>query len=172
MWRIGASRGLLRDLSRGLVACFSPAERPTKTLFVINSDPVHTRVRDIEKYFEPYGEILHVRIRRNFAFMQFKTQEEATKVLEYDLQWVGGLAVFCLDALLIGLGLVIVDGGLGCRRLRWRRRVERSIRTVITTASHAVSTQTQFVVHYKPRTSQFIISLNKYIETVNNAFSI
>ncbi|GJT13206.1 hypothetical protein Tco_0860248 [Tanacetum coccineum] len=26
MWRIGASRGLLRDLSRGLVACFSPAE--------------------------------------------------------------------------------------------------------------------------------------------------
>nr|GEX66094.1 serine/arginine-rich splicing factor RS31-like isoform X1 [Tanacetum cinerariifolium] len=57
-------------------------QRPTKTLFVINFDPVHTRVRDIEKHFEPYGKILHVRIRRNFAFVQFETQEEATKALE------------------------------------------------------------------------------------------
>ncbi|GJT73823.1 serine/arginine-rich splicing factor RS31-like protein isoform X2 [Tanacetum coccineum] len=42
-----------------------------------------TRVRDIEKHFEPYGKILHVRIQRNFAFVQFETQEEATKALEY-----------------------------------------------------------------------------------------
>ncbi|GJT56063.1 serine/arginine-rich splicing factor RS31 isoform X1 [Tanacetum coccineum] len=58
-------------------------QRPTKTLFVINFDPVQTRVRDIEKHFEPYGKILHVRIQRNFAFVQFETQEEATKALEY-----------------------------------------------------------------------------------------
>ncbi|XP_035844579.1 serine/arginine-rich splicing factor RS31 isoform X1 [Helianthus annuus] len=57
-------------------------QRPTKTLFIINFDPVHTRVRDIEKHFEPYGNVLHVRIRRNFAFVQFETQEEATKALE------------------------------------------------------------------------------------------
>ncbi|KAJ0549452.1 putative RNA recognition motif domain, nucleotide-binding alpha-beta plait domain superfamily [Helianthus annuus] len=56
-------------------------QRPTKTLFIINFDPVHTRVRDIENHFEPYGNVLHVRIRRNFAFVQFETQE-ATKSLE------------------------------------------------------------------------------------------
>lgn len=43
---------------------------------------------------------------------------------------------------------------------------------VLATASHAVSTQTRFAVYYKPRTSQFIIGLNKYIEAVNNAFSV
>ncbi|KAJ0051467.1 hypothetical protein Pint_00602 [Pistacia integerrima] len=43
---------------------------------------------------------------------------------------------------------------------------------VLATASHAVTTQTLFVVYYKPRTSQFIISLNKYLEAVNNRFSV
>ncbi|CAH9089183.1 unnamed protein product [Cuscuta epithymum] len=57
-------------------------QRPTKTLFVINFDPHRTRVRDIERHFEPYGKIHHVRIRRNFAFVQFETLEEATKALE------------------------------------------------------------------------------------------
>nr|QCE20960.1 auxin response factor 9 [Siraitia grosvenorii] len=39
---------------------------------------------------------------------------------------------------------------------------------VLATASHAVATQTRFVVYYKPRASQFIVSLNKYIEAMNN----
>ncbi|EEF43383.1 hypothetical protein RCOM_1311830 [Ricinus communis] len=43
---------------------------------------------------------------------------------------------------------------------------------VLATASHAVATQTLFVVYYKPRTSQFIISLNKYLEAINNKFSV
>ncbi|XP_030470158.2 auxin response factor 9-like [Syzygium oleosum] len=43
---------------------------------------------------------------------------------------------------------------------------------VLATASHAVTTQTMFVVYYKPRTSQFIISLNKYLEAVNNKFTV
>ncbi|KAI4376123.1 hypothetical protein MLD38_013914 [Melastoma candidum] len=43
---------------------------------------------------------------------------------------------------------------------------------VLATASHAVATQTMFVVYYKPRTSQFIISLNKYLESVNNKFTV
>ncbi|CAN8286041.1 unnamed protein product [Cochlearia groenlandica] len=56
--------------------------RPTKTLFVINFDPIRTKERDIERHFEPYGKVLNVRIRRNFAFVQFETQEDATKALE------------------------------------------------------------------------------------------
>ncbi|BBH03487.1 auxin response factor 9 [Prunus dulcis] len=43
---------------------------------------------------------------------------------------------------------------------------------VLATATHAVATQTLFVVYYKPRTSQFIIGVNKYLEAVNNKFSV
>lgn len=43
---------------------------------------------------------------------------------------------------------------------------------VLATASHAVSTQTRFVIYYKPRTSQFIIGLNKYLESVNHEFGV
>ncbi|XP_039051526.1 serine/arginine-rich splicing factor RS31-like [Hibiscus syriacus] len=57
-------------------------QRPTKTLFVINFDPICTRDRDILRHFEPYGKVLHVCIRRNFAFVQFTAQEGATKALE------------------------------------------------------------------------------------------
>ncbi|KAL9259132.1 Serine/arginine-rich splicing factor RS31-like protein [Drosera capensis] len=57
-------------------------QRPTKTLFVINFDPLRTEVRDLERHFEPYGKITSIRIRRNFGFVQFGTLEEATKALE------------------------------------------------------------------------------------------
>ncbi|XP_075522708.1 auxin response factor 9-like [Primulina tabacum] len=43
---------------------------------------------------------------------------------------------------------------------------------VLATASHAVSTRTPFVIYYKPRTSQFIIGLNKYLEAVNHEFGV
>ncbi|XP_019450246.1 PREDICTED: auxin response factor 9-like isoform X4 [Lupinus angustifolius] len=43
---------------------------------------------------------------------------------------------------------------------------------VLATASHAVATQTLFLVYYKPRTSQFIISVNKYLEAVNHKFDV
>ncbi|KAK6781768.1 hypothetical protein RDI58_019564 [Solanum bulbocastanum] len=43
---------------------------------------------------------------------------------------------------------------------------------VLATASHAVTTQTMFVVYYKPRTSQFIVGLNKYLEAVNHRYSV
>ncbi|KAJ6722854.1 hypothetical protein OIU74_007437 [Salix koriyanagi] len=55
---------------------------PSKTLFVINFDPVHTRTRDLERHFDPYGKILSTRIRRNFAFVQYELQEDATRALE------------------------------------------------------------------------------------------
>ncbi|XP_027160998.1 serine/arginine-rich splicing factor RS41-like isoform X1 [Coffea eugenioides] len=60
----------------------SSNSRPSKTLFVINFDPIHTRTRDLERHFDPYGRISNVRIRRNFAFVQFELQEDATRALE------------------------------------------------------------------------------------------
>ncbi|XP_010054982.2 serine/arginine-rich splicing factor RS31 [Eucalyptus grandis] len=75
-WAKG-ERGRYGDGSRSV-----PNQRPTKTLFVINFDPLRTKARDIERHFEPYGRILNVRIRRNFAFVQFETQDEATRALE------------------------------------------------------------------------------------------
>ncbi|XP_022896236.1 serine/arginine-rich splicing factor RS41-like isoform X2 [Olea europaea var. sylvestris] len=56
--------------------------RPTKTLFIINFDPISTRTRDLERHFEPYGKISNIRIRRNFAFVQFELQEDAIRALE------------------------------------------------------------------------------------------
>ncbi|KAL0428935.1 UNVERIFIED_CONTAM: Serine/arginine-rich splicing factor RS41 [Sesamum radiatum] len=60
----------------------SANSRPSKTLFVINFDPINTRTRDLERHFEQYGRILNVRIRRNFAFIQYEMQEDATRALE------------------------------------------------------------------------------------------
>ncbi|KAK6162450.1 hypothetical protein DH2020_002291 [Rehmannia glutinosa] len=60
----------------------SATSKPSKTLFVINFDPVNTRTRDIERHFEQYGKISNVRIRRNFAFVQYELQEDATRALE------------------------------------------------------------------------------------------
>lgn len=55
--------------------------RPSKTLFVINF-PHHTRTKDLERHFDPYGKIANVRIRRNFAFVQYELQEDATRALD------------------------------------------------------------------------------------------
>ncbi|KAG2332025.1 hypothetical protein Bca4012_018388 [Brassica carinata] len=43
---------------------------------------------------------------------------------------------------------------------------------VLATASHAVNTKTMFVVFYKPRISQFIIGVNKYMSAMKNGFSV
>ncbi|KNA09461.1 hypothetical protein SOVF_153420 isoform A [Spinacia oleracea] len=55
--------------------------RPSKTLFVINF-PYDTKTRDLERHFDPYGKIVNVRIRRNFAFVQYEDLEDAIKALE------------------------------------------------------------------------------------------
>ncbi|XP_060203543.1 serine/arginine-rich splicing factor RS31 isoform X1 [Lycium barbarum] len=60
----------------------SSSFRVSKTLFVINFDPHNTRTRDLERHFDPHGKILNIRIRRNFAFIQFETQEDATRALD------------------------------------------------------------------------------------------
>ncbi|MQL99283.1 hypothetical protein Taro_032004 [Colocasia esculenta] len=43
---------------------------------------------------------------------------------------------------------------------------------MLATASHAVMTQTIFTVYYKPRTSQFIIGLNRYLDAVKHGFVV
>ncbi|XP_073297788.1 serine/arginine-rich splicing factor RS41-like isoform X1 [Primulina huaijiensis] len=60
----------------------SSNSRPSKTLFVINFDPYHTRTRDLERHLDPYGKILNVRIRKNFAFIQYESLEDAIKALD------------------------------------------------------------------------------------------
>ncbi|MCO5603338.1 hypothetical protein L7F22_057488 [Adiantum nelumboides] len=55
---------------------------PAKTLFVINFDPASTSVRDLENHFEPYGELIRVHIHKNFAFVEYGSQEAATTALE------------------------------------------------------------------------------------------
>ncbi|XP_042970773.1 serine/arginine-rich splicing factor RS40-like isoform X2 [Carya illinoinensis] len=60
----------------------SASTKPSKTLFVINFDTHYTRTRDLERHFEPYGKIVSVRIRRNFAFVQYESQDDATKALD------------------------------------------------------------------------------------------
>ncbi|XP_039012061.1 auxin response factor 18-like [Hibiscus syriacus] len=42
---------------------------------------------------------------------------------------------------------------------------------VLANAFHAVETRTLFAVYYKPRTSQFMIGVNKYLKAINNRFS-
>lgn len=51
--------------------------KPNKTLFVVNFDPINTRTRDLERHFESYGKLERVQIRKNFAFVQFETVDEA-----------------------------------------------------------------------------------------------
>ncbi|KAK9076641.1 hypothetical protein SSX86_004975 [Deinandra increscens subsp. villosa] len=87
--------------------------------------------------------------------------------------------------LVAGDSFVFLRGGNGDLRVGVRRQARQQSSMpssvissqsmhlgVLATASHAVLTQTRFTVYYKPRTSQFIIGLNKYIESVNNAFTI
>ncbi|KAH9328609.1 hypothetical protein KI387_000717, partial [Taxus chinensis] len=77
-WTKQAERGNHRYESGGRP---SRNLKPAKTLFVINFDPANTMVRDLERHFEPYGKVLNVRMRRNFAFIQYESQQEATKAL-------------------------------------------------------------------------------------------
>ncbi|KAJ6792402.1 auxin response factor 9-like isoform X1 [Iris pallida] len=70
--------------------------------------------------------------------------------------------------------------GVGVRRLaRQQSTMPSSVISsqnmhlgVLATASHAVSTQSLFTVYYKPRTSQFIVNVSKYLESVSNGFTV
>lgn len=50
---------------------------PSTTLFVVNFDTRDTRTRDIERHFDRYGKLRRVEIKRNYAFVQFESIEQA-----------------------------------------------------------------------------------------------
>lgn len=55
---------------------------PSDTLFVVNFHEETTRQEDLEFLFQPFGELLRIDMKRNYAFVQFKTIEQATKAKE------------------------------------------------------------------------------------------
>ncbi|KAF5832105.1 hypothetical protein DUNSADRAFT_12154 [Dunaliella salina] len=56
--------------------------RPTTTLFVVNFDAARTRTRDLERLFEKYGPLRRVEIKRNYAFVQYDTVDDAAYALK------------------------------------------------------------------------------------------
>ncbi|XP_008807236.2 auxin response factor 11-like isoform X2 [Phoenix dactylifera] len=87
--------------------------------------------------------------------------------------------------LVAGDAFIFMRGGneelcVGVRRLaRQQNTIPSSVISsqsmhlgVLATASHAVSTHSLFTVYYKPRISQFIVRVNKYLEAAKNGFAV
>ncbi|KAL7581471.1 hypothetical protein ACA910_022045 [Epithemia clementina (nom. ined.)] len=55
---------------------------PSDTLFVVNFNEASTKREDLQCLFEPFGELIRIDMKRNYAFIQFKTIDEATKAKE------------------------------------------------------------------------------------------
>jgi splicing factor, arginine/serine-rich 4/5/6 len=55
---------------------------PSDTLFVVNFHEETTKKEDLEMLFEPFGELVRIDMKRNYAFVQFKTIAEATQAKE------------------------------------------------------------------------------------------
>ena len=56
--------------------------KPSETLFVVNFHEETTKREDLQMLFEPFGELVRIDMKRNYAFVQFRTIEEATKAKE------------------------------------------------------------------------------------------
>jgi RNA recognition motif-containing protein len=55
---------------------------PSETLFVVNFHEETTKREDLQMLFEPFGELVRIDMKRNYAFVQFRTIPEATKAKE------------------------------------------------------------------------------------------
>ena len=55
---------------------------PSETLFVVNFHEETTKREDLQMLFEPFGELVRIDLKRNYAFVQFRTIEEATRAKE------------------------------------------------------------------------------------------
>jgi len=55
---------------------------PNETLFVVNFHEETTRKEDLEMLFQPYGELVRIDMKRNYAFVQFSTVEQAKAAKE------------------------------------------------------------------------------------------
>jgi arginine/serine-rich splicing factor 4/5/6 len=56
--------------------------KPSDTLFVVNFQEETTKREDLKMLFEPFGELVRIDMKRNYAFVQFKNVDEATKAKE------------------------------------------------------------------------------------------
>ena len=52
--------------------------QPSDTLFVVNFHEETTTREDLEMLFRPHGELVRLDMKRNYAFVQFQTIEQAT----------------------------------------------------------------------------------------------
>lgn len=52
---------------------------PSDTLFVVNFSEDTTKREDLKMLFEPYGELVRIDMKRNYAFVQFRNIDEATR---------------------------------------------------------------------------------------------
>lgn len=55
---------------------------PNETLFVVNFHEETTRKEDLEMLFQPYGDLVRIDMKRNYAFVQFSTVEQAKTAKE------------------------------------------------------------------------------------------
>lgn len=55
---------------------------PNETLFVVNFHEETTKREDLEMLFSPYGELVRIDMRKNYAFVQFSSTEEAKRAKE------------------------------------------------------------------------------------------
>jgi RNA recognition motif. (a.k.a. RRM, RBD, or RNP domain) len=55
---------------------------PSDTLFVVNFHEETTKKEDLEMLFEPFGKLVRIDLKRNYAFVQFHTIAEATAAKE------------------------------------------------------------------------------------------
>merc|ERR1719329_1764512 len=55
---------------------------PNETLFVVNFHEETTKREDLQMLFEPYGELVRIDMKRNYAFVQFRTIDEAKRAKE------------------------------------------------------------------------------------------
>lgn len=53
--------------------------QPNETLFVVNFSEETTKREDLEMLFGPFGELIRVDMKRNYAFVQFSKLEDAIK---------------------------------------------------------------------------------------------
>eukprot|EP00798_Chlamydomonas_sp_ICE-L_P023741 gene23741-9299_t len=78
----GMEFGYKRRRLRNAEVAKKKDNKPTDTIFVVNFDLKSVRERDIERFFEPYGKIIRVEIKRNYAFVQFSTVDEAARAMD------------------------------------------------------------------------------------------
>lgn len=55
---------------------------PSDTLFVVNFNEATTKREELQLLFEPFGDLVRIDMKRNYAFVQFKTVDEASRAKE------------------------------------------------------------------------------------------